>query len=47
MDVHHVKPIRECEDWQEANELSNLVSLCNPCHLKVRGTNGIFRLRLL
>lgn len=34
-DVHHIKPIREFEDPQEAHVLSNVISLCRSCHRKV------------
>lgn len=30
-DVHHIKPYRESKD----NSLSNLITLCRPCHLKI------------
>ena len=32
MDVHHIKNYRLFEDKERANELSNLVCLCNKCH---------------
>lgn len=31
-DVHHIVPIREFEDPQEAHQLDNLIALCRPCH---------------
>ena len=31
-DVHHVVPFRQFASFQEANQLSNLVSLCPTCH---------------
>lgn len=36
LDVHHIKPFRDfgTERYQEANRLSNLISLCSSCHLK-------------
>ena len=36
LSVHHIIPFREFNgDWQEANKLSNLISLCEyPCHRK-------------
>ncbi len=36
LSVHHIKPFREFNgDWENANELSNLVSVCEyPCHRK-------------
>ncbi len=34
--VHHIKPYREFNnDWQSANNLSNLITLCSSCHRKV------------
>lgn len=34
--VHHIKPYREFNgDWQSANDLSNLITLCSNCHAKV------------
>lgn len=32
VDVHHKRLFRDCPDYLTANQLSNLVSLCNPCH---------------
>ncbi|MGM7701944.1 HNH endonuclease [Pseudalkalibacillus sp. Hm43] len=36
LSVHHIIPFRNFEgDWKKANELSNLISLCEfPCHRK-------------
>ena len=33
-DVHHIKPFREfgIENYQKANHLSNLITLCDQCH---------------
>ncbi len=33
-DVHHMRPFRLFDDYRVANELSNLVTLCHPCHRK-------------
>ncbi len=33
--VHHVKPIRNFEDPQEAHTLDNVVTLCPSCHHKI------------
>jgi 5-methylcytosine-specific restriction endonuclease McrA len=31
--VHHIKPLRDFNgDTEAANQLSNLITLCNPCH---------------
>lgn len=42
LDVHHVKPFREFgyipdqnDNYRQANKLSNLLTLCRSCHLKV------------
>jgi 5-methylcytosine-specific restriction endonuclease McrA len=35
LSIHHIVPFRNFKgDWERANELSNLVSLCEPCHRK-------------
>lgn len=31
-DVHHLKPLRVCADFLEANALENLIALCSSCH---------------
>lgn len=41
LDVHHIIPFRKfgLKNYQQANQLSNLVSLCKHCHRKVeKGT---------
>lgn len=36
LDVHHIKPLVEFNgDWESANQLDNLISLCRPCHQMV------------
>lgn len=36
LNVHHIRAYRLFNgDWQSANELSNLITLCKSCHLKV------------
>jgi len=35
--VHHIVPYRKFDSWREANELSNLVTLCESCHQKWEG----------
>ena len=35
MDVHHKVPYRLFDSPQEANQLSNLISLCPSCHQKI------------
>lgn len=32
LSVHHIKRFRDCVDYKEANQLNNLVSVCEPCH---------------
>lgn len=32
--VHHIKPYREFPDPESANDLANLISLCQSCHMK-------------
>lgn len=32
LSVHHIKNYRDFEDKEEANQLDNLISLCEPCH---------------
>jgi len=35
--VHHIIPLRQFDDVEEANKLNNLVSLCPDCHQKWEG----------
>lgn len=36
IEVHHIIPYRNFRnDWESANKLSNLISLCRQCHVKV------------
>lgn len=36
LDVHHISPYRKFDDdWETANQLNNLISLCRSCHVKV------------
>lgn len=36
--VHHLQALRQFDgDWKSANELSNLVTVCSPCHLVRHG----------
>lgn len=32
LQVHHIKPLRECDSLEEANKPENLITLCNRCH---------------
>lgn len=34
IEVHHIKPVRLFPVSNDANELSNLITLCRPCHIK-------------
>lgn len=38
LDVHHVVRFANFDDYRQANKLSNLVSLCHSCHLKIEWT---------
>lgn len=35
LDVHHIVPFRNFEDYRKANELINLITLCPSCHHQV------------
>lgn len=35
LDVHHIRPVREFDDPQDAHRLDNVVTLCRSCHGKV------------
>lgn len=35
LSVHHKKPFVLFDDYKEANELDNLISVCEPCHRKI------------
>lgn len=35
LDVHHIIPFREFDNYLDANQLSNLITLCKSCHSKV------------
>jgi 5-methylcytosine-specific restriction endonuclease McrA len=37
LSVHHVFPVREFDDPEDANGLINLVTMCEPCHGKWEG----------
>lgn len=49
LDVHHIVPFRAfgVKRHKEANELSNLVSLCRHCHAQVEWHNAPLQLSLL
>lgn len=34
LSIHHIKPFVSFDTYQEANQLNNLVALCEPCHRK-------------
>lgn len=44
LEVHHIVPFRDFPSWREANDLSNLVTLCKSCHSKDGGRGFAFRL---
>lgn len=31
--VHHIRPFRKFDDYKEANNIQNLVTLCSTCHV--------------
>lgn len=35
LDVHHIIPFSEFESWKDANQLTNLATLCVRCHSKI------------
>jgi hypothetical protein len=37
LEVHHIRPIRSFDDKADANELTNLITLCRSCHVKWEG----------
>lgn len=37
LEVHHIHPFRTFENREDANQESNLVPLCRPCHVKWDG----------
>ena len=39
LDVHHITPLAEFSDVEQANRDSNLITLCLPCHRKVEYGN--------
>lgn len=39
LDVHHITPLSEFSDIEEANKDSNLITLCLPCHRKAEYGN--------
>lgn len=41
LSVHHIKLYREFEDKYEANNLDNLICLCEPCHRFVHSNSNI------
>jgi len=44
LDVHHIVDYELFDDPFEANDLSNLVTLCRPCHTKRHLASEIFEL---
>lgn len=37
LEVHHVDPIRNYDKPEDANTMSNLITLCRPCHARWEG----------
>lgn len=37
LSVHHIRPIRQFESTEKANQLDNLITLCKTCHRKWEG----------
>lgn len=37
--VHHITPFRIFENYESANQLSNLVTLCGSCHKRLEGSH--------
>ena len=53
-EVHHIKPLKTPEGWEERLELSNLMGVCTQCHNILDGKNfkrkedeGVIDLRTL
>ena len=46
LSVHHIKKYRDFEDKNEANQLSNLISLCEPCHRFVHSNDNTEKIYL-
>lgn len=38
LDVHHIKPVREFDEKEEAHNLCNLTTLCRSCHRTVESS---------
>ncbi len=43
LDVHHVIPFRLFQSPVEANKLSNLISVCHSCHMKLEAESNASR----
>lgn len=46
LEVHHIRAFKSFERWQDANVLSNLVTLCKSCHAKDGKHSASFGFRL-
>lgn len=46
LDVHHIIPFREFDDYERANRLQNLITLCDSCHSNVEWGNISVQSRL-
>ncbi|MFK4997687.1 HNH endonuclease [Bacillus sp. N9] len=40
LSVHHIIPFAMIDDYMKANELSNLLSVCEPCHRIIHSGNN-------
>lgn len=39
LDVHHIIPFRDFDEYERANRLPNLITLCDSCHMNVEWGN--------
>lgn len=37
LNIHHITPAREFDDYEKQNNLDNLITLCSSCHRKLEG----------
>lgn len=37
LDVHHIRPVNDFDDPEDAHELTNLITLCRQCHAVLEG----------
>lgn len=41
--VHHIVPFKNCNNYEQANRLKNLICLCRACHMKEEWKNRRFQ----